>query len=89
MVARELPHPYAMNPQPAPVGDPIYPIGAVARLEGDRRYPGPRLCRILENRAFPVYHARVSDANASQAPGEYDTKHAATAITHSKLSPVK
>lgn len=63
-----------------------HPIGAVCRLEGDRRYKEPRLVRILDNRNHPLYFAAIGPANASQAPNQYDTKAEKAAVTHSKLT---
>jgi hypothetical protein len=65
--------------------DQPHPIGAIVRIEGDRRYPKPRLARVLGNDTFPLYYVRLADEDASVAPGQYDTKKPTAAVTHSKL----
>jgi hypothetical protein len=65
--------------------DQPHPIGAAVKIEGDKRYPKPRLARILGNDTFPLYHVRLAGEGDTAAPGLYDTKKPTAAVTHSKL----
>jgi hypothetical protein len=65
--------------------DQPHAIGAAVRIEGDSRYKKPRLARILSNDTFPLYYVRLAEEKDTTAPGEYDTKTATAAVSHSKL----
>lgn len=66
--------------------DQPHPVGAQVRIEGDKRYPKPRLARILDNSTYPLYYVRLGDENASVAPSQFDTKKATSAVSHSKMT---
>jgi hypothetical protein len=65
--------------------DQPHPIGSTVRIEGDKRYPKPRLARILGNDTYPLYYVRLADEGDTAAPSQYDTRKPTSAVTHSKL----